>query len=879
MKFSIRTYSLLLTLLIGISTYSQSIEVNGTIYNSKEEPIVGASIVLYKGESIEDYTFSNENGLYRLNSKSIKVGDTIRLVVSSLGYSKFVKTIVSKAGGIVAQDFVLKEKIEQLNEVVLEANEKIKIDTDTITFNADSYSNASQQVVEDLLKELPGVEVLNDGNIKVNGKPIDKLLVEGDDLFDKKYKLLSKNLDAKNISEVQILNNFEDNPVLKSFQESEKVAINLKLKEDKKNIWFGNISLGLGNDERYEGTANLGLLKKKIKLFNLTSTNSIRNLSTSQVQNGIQADISVARTETKIEKENNTFVDIDNVSNPDFSNNEDLFNNSFLNSFALVTNLSGSTKLRNLSYYAFDKIDKQNTNLVQFFTSPGEVGYSEERSLSIRDIFFATELEIKHFSKDGTYYKFDFSFENNPSRQRGNILTNIDQVYQLQDDNKHDFFNHLNITKKLKENTLLSAYAYYGVNRTEQFLQVESNVIDQGVDNEDMPTSTGQNINSPLEYTGLIAEIITKHDHSELGFEFAANFDNDKINSSATTGNQSAVDSLTNGTSYRNFSFGSTVKYTYAFSNALKLKSSVNISQNYIDLNDYDSQEIFFNPSIGLKYKSDRTGSFGLNYSFTNNLPPIQYLNENFILRNYRTFTRGLNSIDPIRNQNINFRYSYQNYKNLFLVNSSVSYGFSNINYGFESFVDEAASFNTYRILEGGDILNFNLGANKYLNILPISVRLSTSQSWSNNFVDINNNIGRVRNYNANYRFQGTTYLNIPLNFKFYLQYNDSRGMFNQQQTSNNYLEASLNSILELSETLVFKIKNNYYSINGNNFLFSNLEVDFNPKKSRWSYRLIGSNLSNVNEFSNVFISEFQSSESSFKIVPRYLLLSTKYRF
>jgi len=853
--------------------------VNGTIYNSKGEPIVGASVVLYKGESIDDYVYSDEKGRYRLNTKAIKIGDSLRLVVNSLGYRSITKKLVLQDLEGIVHDFLLEEKVEQLNEVVLEAYQKIKIDTDTMTFNAASYKNGSEQVVEDLLKNLPGVEVLNDGNIKVNGKPIDKLLVEGDDLFDKKYKLLSKNLDAKNISEVQILNNFEDNPVLKSFQESEKVAINLKLKENTKNIWFGNIGLGLGNDERYEGTANLGLLKKKIKIFNLTSTNSISNLSTSQVQNGIQADISVARTETKIEKENNTLVDIDNVSNPNLSSNEDLFNNSFLNSFALVTKLSGSTKLRSLTYYAFDKIDKQNTNQVQFFTSLEEVGFSEERSLSIRDIFFATELEIKHFSKDSTYYKFDFSFENNPSRQRGNILTNIDQVYQLQDDNKHNFFNHLNITKKLKENTLLSAYAYYGVNRTEQFLQVESNVIDQGANNEDMPSSTGQNINSPLEYTGLIAEIITKHDHSELGFEFATNFDNDKINSSVTTGNQSAVDSLTNGTSYRNFSFGSTVKYTYAFSNALKLKSSLNISQNYIDLNDNDSQEFFINPSIGLKYKNDRTGAFGLNYSFTNNLPPIQYLNENFIIRNYRTFTRGLNSIDPIRNQNINFRYSYQNYKSLFLVNSSVSYGFSNVNYGFESFVDEAASFNTYRILEGGDILNFNLGVNKYLNILPISVRLSTSQSWSNNFVDFNNNIGRVRNYNANYRLQGTTYLNIPLNFKFYLQYNDSKGIFNQQQTSNNYFEASLNSILELSETLVFKIKNNYYSINTNNFLFSNLEADFNPKKSRWSFRLIGSNLSNVNEFSNVFISEFQSSTSSFNIVPRYLLLSTKYRF
>lgn len=117
-------------------------------------------------------------------------------------------------------------------------------------------------MVEDLLKNIPGIEIGSDGNIKVNGKTIDKLLIEGDDLFDDKYKLLTKNLDANNIEEVEVLNNYEDNPVLKSFQQSEKVALNLKLKKDKKNVWFGNLDLGYGMDNRYNSTANIGLLKK-----------------------------------------------------------------------------------------------------------------------------------------------------------------------------------------------------------------------------------------------------------------------------------------------------------------------------------------------------------------------------------------------------------------------------------------------------------------------------------------------------------------------------------------------------------------------------------------------------------------------------------------
>ena len=174
-------------------------------------------------------------------------------------------------------------------------------------------------MVEDLLKNLPGVEGLKNANIKVNGKPIDKLLIEGDDLFDDKYKLLSKNLDAKNISEVQILNNFEDNPVLRDFQESEKVAINLKLKKDRKNVWFGNASVGIGTNSRHTGSTNLGLIKQKFKFFNLMSLNNTRRLAVSQVKNSGSGNTSSLQTQEKIEKDNNTIANSEASTNSTMS--------------------------------------------------------------------------------------------------------------------------------------------------------------------------------------------------------------------------------------------------------------------------------------------------------------------------------------------------------------------------------------------------------------------------------------------------------------------------------------------------------------------------------------------------------------------------------
>lgn len=871
-------FVLLIWSLLNVSIFfAQDARVTGKISNIDNVAVENASIVLYINEAIKGYTYSNNLGEYTVNIKKIKSNDTLKITVNSLGYKNLTQIFLYNQEKEIIRDFVLEEKVEELNEVVLEAWEKIKVEKDTITFRAASYTDGSEQVVEDLLKNLPGVEILNNGNIKVNGRFIDKLLIEGDDLFDEKYKLLSKNLDAKNISEVQILNNFEENPVLRSFQESDKVALNLKLKEDKKNVWFGNMGLGLGTDKRYRGSGNVGLLKKKVKLFNLTSLNNTQKLTAPQIRGG-GVNISGFQTKRKIEKINNEPVNIDNLSSSNFSQNEDVFNDSFLNSLSFVTNLSKDTKLRSLSYYAQDRIKKQNSVLVQYFT-PGTIEYFEQRSIDLKDILFGTELEIKHYSKNGTYLTYDLSLESNPAKKNGHILSNNNQVIQTQNDTKHNLLNHLNITKKLDHNKLLSIYAYHGRNNTRQDYTLVPNVFDINTGEEDSLSTVEQNSGSPLSYTGLVAEMIAKYKKSELGLELSGNFDDDDIESTLFIDNAPPIDSLSNNTNYKKLRLEATLKHVYNISEVLKFKSSVRVSQNRLDLNGNKQRFLFINPKIGLNYKQKGIGVLGINYSYANNLPNIQYLNENYILRNYRTFSRGLNSIVPSKNHNIGLLYTFKSYKKLLLVNSFFQYSFSNINYGSESFVNEFSSFNRYTILDGGDFLNFNLGISTYLKNLPISVKLGTQQSLSNNNVSLNNTFGRVKNYSSNYRFQGTTYLNIPLNFKFHAQYNYSQGEFNGQKNSNGYIQASLTSTLELSKRLSVRASNNYYSINPNNFFFTDIEINLNPEKSRWSYRLVGSNLSNLSRFSNIYITDYQSSESSFDIVPRYILLDLKYRF
>ena len=199
----------------SISVNSQEIVLTGTITDKEGLGIQNASIILLDSNNDNvDYAFTDVKGNYSLSYQKGNLS-SLKLEVSCLGYSKTYKLI-----GVLSQvqNFVLERKVETLREVVVEANQKIKKEQDTTTIKTASFTNKTEQTLEDVLKKLPGIEVQQDGSIKAHGVAIDKLLIEGEDMFNKNYKLLTKNLDANVLDAVQIIDDYEDNPVLKKIE-------------------------------------------------------------------------------------------------------------------------------------------------------------------------------------------------------------------------------------------------------------------------------------------------------------------------------------------------------------------------------------------------------------------------------------------------------------------------------------------------------------------------------------------------------------------------------------------------------------------------------------------------------------------------------------
>ena len=185
---------------------------------------------------------TDEKGKYVLG---LKKNSSYKLQVSYIGM-KTAEESISTAEADINRDFSLQND-NALDEVELIYEMPVTVKGDTLIYNADSFNTGTERKLEDVLKNLPGVEINADGQIEVEGKVVSKVMVEGKDFFDGDSKLATKNIPSDAVDKVQVLRNYsEDSQLSGVTNNQDNLAINLKLKEGKKNFWFeGNIRLGM----------------------------------------------------------------------------------------------------------------------------------------------------------------------------------------------------------------------------------------------------------------------------------------------------------------------------------------------------------------------------------------------------------------------------------------------------------------------------------------------------------------------------------------------------------------------------------------------------------------------------------------------------------
>lgn len=259
--------------------------VKGIIYDSVEDiPLTSATVVICKKADSTFLNFQVTDYKGEFNITGLPAKTPMYLTVTYTGYNAYTKNISFDPG----KDTLDLKKIHlehkdsnQLMDVEIKSVAPIKMNGDTLEINPDAFKLDSNAVVEDMLLRVPGMVVWSDGTITMNGKKIEKLLVDGKPFFGGQTNIATQNLPKDAIKKIQLyqekdmtkLNGSEDK------KQDSLYSMNIQLKEDKKKGIFGKVSAGYGTDKRYDAYGVLQAYDPKNQMGIAFGTDNINKSS------------------------------------------------------------------------------------------------------------------------------------------------------------------------------------------------------------------------------------------------------------------------------------------------------------------------------------------------------------------------------------------------------------------------------------------------------------------------------------------------------------------------------------------------------------------------------------------------------------------------
>ena len=272
-----KTIILIVFTLTAAAMFAQQTHIEGHLFDEDGNPLVYATaVLLYPTDStMAYYGITNAEG--RFSIKKIRAGEYI-LQTAYMGFQSLYKTLnlpLENTNNLGA--LIMKPSMVGLSEVQVSAERiPLIIKKDTIEYGAGSYKVKPDAAAEDLLKKLPGVQVDRSGNIKAQGENVQQVLVDGKEFFGSDPLVATKNLPADAIEKVQVYNKKSEETELTGIEDgSYAKTINLILKDGKKSAIFGDLSAGVGTNERFQAGAKVYRFTKKHQFAALGMLNNV----------------------------------------------------------------------------------------------------------------------------------------------------------------------------------------------------------------------------------------------------------------------------------------------------------------------------------------------------------------------------------------------------------------------------------------------------------------------------------------------------------------------------------------------------------------------------------------------------------------------------
>ncbi len=753
-KIRFNFFLLIITVFIFQGVCFSQTTIYGSIKDNSNN-LYSVSVILKDSLShaIIAYTYSDNKGNY-----TIKTNDKgkYNLVFSALGYaSKTVPIILNATKNEIQIDVVLKEKLESLDEVIIQADLPISIKKDTIAFKTKYFTTGTEQTVEELLKRIPGIQIDSDGAIKVGNQEIEKLMVDGDDLFEKGYKILSKNMPAYPIEEVEVLNNYSNNRLLKGVEESDKVALNLKLNEKSKRIWFGNIETSIGNDNFYQFKGNLMNFGKKNKYYFFTNLNSIGYNATGDIQNLIcpfrlNQPASIGDNQSV-----NSLLNL-SASNLNFKQSRTNFNNAELVSLNAIFNPTEKLKIKTLGFFNWDETDfyRNSINFVAVdninYTNTEYYHLQNKKRIAFGKLDFIYNIsKTKMLEATTKYNNGNFNDSSNLVFNGNTTIENLQHQNTLLDQK-------ISYTNKFKDKTVFLLTGRFIDEKTPQHYSI--NQFYYPVLFPALSTANNvseQNINH-MQFTGINAHLLDRKENGHLlEIQLGNEFRKDKLATTFSILEDDLVleqpNNYKNQTSYQvnNLYFKS--KYRLKI-NSFEVIGKVDVHQlfNSLENNNKASNQnpFFINPSLGLDWKINEKNKITTSYSYNTTNAKILDVFSNFAFTGYRSFTKGTGGFNQLHVSSAVLNYQLGNWSDRFFANTFILYSKDHDFFSTNTILSQNHTQSEKIVIKNKEFITVNSNLDYYFKFISSNLKLDVAFTKSEFKNSVNNQ--DLRHVNSN---------------------------------------------------------------------------------------------------------------------------------
>jgi hypothetical protein len=879
--------------LVPLFSFSQAIKIEGTIKDQQGNPLEMANVIALKSNNtIESYSITDDKGNYRLN---VEPNQTYHIRVSYIGFAPFQEMlIVTSSGGNINKPIVLHAADDKLKEVEVSYKIPIKVSGDTLTYDKDAFASGNEKKLGDVLKKLPGVEINSDGDVEVEGKKVQKVMVNGKDFFDGDSKMATKNIPASAIDKIEFLRNYNEvNPMRGIGDDSDNVAMNIRLKKGKENFWFGELGGGIGLEERYLVHPKLFYYSPKKSVNILLDANNI-----GAVPFTMQDYFRFTGGMRGINRGGGTTLQISS-NDLGFSmtrDNRALEIDTKFSAFNFSYNPIKTWTLSGFSIFNDTKTDlltksKIQTNVTEETTS----GALQRSQLGM--------LKLSSSYKPNLSTHFDYDILIKKSKQtEDNSITSIDSGDSLKNievGKENDPFSinqNINFYKTIDAKNLYSAEIqhlwqeeqpfYNSITAVQPFpsiLPVQAQSLYDLTQNRTIRTNK---IDAKADYFYLL------NNTSNINITAAATISHQNFDSSLfqilddETRNPLNNVNLNNDVTYNFTDLYVGLKYKMV-TGILTVSPGLTLHQ-YLTKdtqlgNTIETDNLKLLPDFYAKLQLKKSESLRLTYNMSLEFTDILKRSEGYIFNNYKSMSYGNRALENAIYHRVSLQYF--NFNMFSFLNIQ---GFAN----YSKKVDGVKnSINPVGINQVSSPINSNLADETISGNFRLSkrygkieTRLRANVSHSNYFNFEKNAWSESKSFTQNY--QGSlvsSFKNAP---NFEVGYNRIFNDYDRSNFTTQYITDRPFANVEIGflKHFIFTADYSYYNYRDadkrikNNYSLLDARVYYQQKESKWEYSLAATNLLNNHSINDDSFSELGGTiTTQFMVQPRYFMFSVKY--